>query len=282
MRSIPTPEGGEMALATSYGRVNASVGAKRTRRMTAIMELLADQGSMTLDSLADELGTSVSTIRRDLSLLADQQLLMRTHGAARVVESRHELPVNLRNTRSLEAKRAIAQATLDYIPRSQFALGMSGGTTTASVVEAIALAGYEQLRIVTNSLTIAQIVADYPRLKLSMSGGNLRRESLELVGMLAENTFKSINLGAAILGADGVTADGVTTHDETEARTNRAMVSHSLTVIVVVDGSKVGRVTLAQVLPIDEVDVLITDSSADPAIMQRIRDAGVEVRIVTP
>jgi len=266
---------------STYDHTAHAVGGKRTKRMTRIVELLDANGPMTLDSMATELGTSVSTIRRDLSLLAGQQMLVRTHGAAQLLESRHELPVNLRNTRSREAKQAIAQATLDYIPRSQFAVGMSGGTTTACVVQAIAAAGYDRLRIVTNSLTIAQIVANHPRLKLSMSGGNLRPESLELVGLLAENTFKSINLGLAVLGADGVTATAVTTHDETEARTNHAMASHSAKVIVVVDGSKIGRATLAQMLPIDKVDILITDSSANPAVLQRIRDAGVEVRLVT-
>ncbi len=265
------------ALPGSYGRIDPTVGAKRTRRMTAIMDLLADQGAMTLDTLATKLGTSVSTVRRDVTLLADQRLLMRTHGAAQLLDSHHELPVSLRNTRSQDAKRAIAEATLAYIPRSRFAIGMSGGTTTASVAQALALAGYDQLRIVTNSLTIAQLVANHPRLKLTMSGGNLRTESLELVGMLAENTFNSINVGLAILGADGVTADGVTTYDETEARTNRAMVNHAVKTIVVVDGSKVGRVTLAQVLPIDKVNVIVTDSSADPAIIRQIRATGVDV-----
>ena len=267
-----------MATPTNFAdRTTPVIGGKRTRRMTTIMDLLAERGTMTLAEISAQLGTSASTIRRDLAVLADQRLLMRTHGGAQLLDSRRELPISLRNTRSQEAKHAIAQATLAYIPRSRFAIGMSGGTTTASLALALARNGYDKLRIVTNSLTIAQIVVNYPRLKLSMSGGNLRPESLELVGMLAENTFNSINLGLAVLGADGVTATGVTTHDETEARTNRAMVSHAAKVIVVVDGSKVGRLTLAQVIPIEKVNVLVTDSTADTDILDRIREAGVEI-----
>jgi len=248
--------------------------------MTVIMEMLAERGRIALPELSTELGVSASTIRRDLAILVDQRLLVRTHGGAQLLDSRQELPVSLRDTRSQAAKMAIAQATLAYIPRTMFAIGMSGGTTTATLARALVTAGYDQLRIVTNSLTIAQMVASAPHLKLSMSGGNLRTESLELVGMLAESTFNAINLGIAVLGADGVTAEGVTTYDETEARTNRAMASHASQVIVVIDGSKVGRLTLAQVMPIEQVDVLVTDSTADPAIVERIRQAGVKVDIV--
>ncbi len=133
----------------------------------------------------------------------------------------------------------------------------------------------------TNSLTIAQLVTSYPQLKVVMTGGILRSESLELVGVLAENTFNAINLGTAILGTDGMTAEGgVTTHDETEARTNNAMVTHAQRVIVVADGSKIGKLALAKVASIDQVDFLVTDSSADPEELAKIRAAGVEVLAV--
>ena len=114
-----------------------------------------------------------------------------------------------------------------------------------------------------------------------MTGGVLRSQSLELVGVLAENTFNAINIGTAILGTDGITAaGGVTTHDETEARTNHAMVCQGQRVVVVADGSKVGRVALAQMADLAQVHVLVTDTTADPDELARIVAAGVEVLIV--
>ncbi len=111
-----------------------------------------------------------------------------------------------------------------------------------------------------------------------MTGGFLRPQSLELVGALAENTFNSVNVGTAILGADGISAaSGVTTHDETEARTNQAMVAKAQQTVVVADGSKVGRIALAQMATIGQLAMLITDSSADPHELDRLRAAGVEV-----
>ncbi|TPW72787.1 DeoR/GlpR family DNA-binding transcription regulator [Schumannella sp. 10F1B-5-1] len=256
-----------------------AASGKRSRRMLAILELLAERESVELETLADELKVSPATARRDLADLADQRLLLRTHGGARLLESRTEVPVSLRDSRNQEAKRAIAATVAGLVPKQRYAVALSGGTTTASVARA--LANHGELTIVTNSLTIAQLVTTHPQLKVIMTGGALRHESLELVGVLAENTFKAINLGMAILGADGVSAaGGITTHDETEARTNTAMVQHAQRVIVVADGSKLGRAALAPVATIDEVDLLITDDSADEDAVAALRAAGLDVRIV--
>ena len=260
------------------GPVPATSG-KRSKRMISILDLLAERGTVALGDLAGILGISPATARRDLADLAEQRLIVRTHGGARLIDSRGELPVSLRDTRFQEAKRAIAVAVAEIIPRQRYAVALSGGSTAASVARA--LSSHGELTIVTNSLTIAQLVTSYPKLKVIMTGGILRAESLELVGVLAENTFNAINLGTAILGTDGITAaGGVTTHDETEARTNHAMITHAQRVVVVADGSKIGRLALAQVASIDMVDILVTDATADPTALDELRVAGVEVRVV--
>ncbi len=256
-----------------------AASGKRSTRMISILDLLADQGTVALADLSGILAISPATARRDLATLADQRLIIRTHGGARLIDSRSELPVSLRDTRFQEAKRAIAEAVAQMIPRQRYAVALSGGSTAASVARA--LSGHNELTIVTNSLTIAQLVTTYPNLKVIMTGGILRAESLELVGVLAEKTFNAINLGTAILGTDGITAaGGVTTHDETEARTNHAMATHAQRVIVVADGSKIGRLTLAQVVTIEQVDMLVTDATAEPAALEELRAAGVEVLVV--
>jgi DeoR family transcriptional regulator, aga operon transcriptional repressor len=249
---------------------------KRTRRFVRILDLVNEHGAVSLDELVDVLGISLATARRDLTDLADQRLILRTHGGARALDHPSELPVELRGTKFQDAKRAIARAVAARIPRERHAVALSGGSTTTRV--AVELANHPLLTIVTNSLTIAELVRTQPGLRVVMTGGRLRPQSLELVGALAERTFSAVNVGTAILGADGIeAAAGVTTHDETEARTNHAMVSSAQRTIVVADGSKVGRVTLAQMAPLEGVDMFVTDSSAEPAELARLRDAGVEV-----
>jgi DeoR family transcriptional regulator of aga operon len=271
----------EASMSTSIEtRSTPAASGKRSRRMIAILDVLGERGTVGLAELAESLAISPATARRDLADLADQRLIVRTHGGARLLDSRNELPVSLRDTKFSEAKRAIARAVAELIPHQRYAVALSGGSTAANVARA--LAHHSELTIVTNSLSIAQLVTTFPQLKVVMTGGILRAESLELVGVLAENTFNAINLGTAILGTDGITAaGGVTTHDETEARTNNAMVTHAQRVIVVADGSKIGRLALAQVAPIAEVHLLVTDESADPAALDEIRAAGVTVVVAT-
>lgn len=248
--------------------------------MIEILALLSDRESVSLVEFSDALGVSPATVRRDLADLDYQRLLRRTHGGATVIDSRAELPVALRDTQFLDAKRAIAAQAAMLIPPERHAVALSGGSTTAQVART--LSNHRDLTIITNSLTIATLVTSYPQLKVIMTGGSLRPQSLELVGILAENTFNAINVGTAILGTDGVTAaGGVTTHDETEARTNHAMVMHAQRTIVVADGSKIGRLAMARVAEIDQVHALVTDDTADPDALAEIERAGVTVYVVS-
>lgn len=249
---------------------------KRSRRMAGILDTIAERGEISLAELTTLFDSSAATLRRDLTVLADQGLIIRTHGGAKAAGSLAELPVALRDTRFQDAKRRIARAAAAHIPRERYAVALSGGTTTAGVARE--LVNHADLTIVTNSLSIASLAAPYPRLRVVMTGGILRPQSLELVGVLAEGTFNAVNVGTAILGADGFSASaGVTTHDETEARTNHAMVTKAQRTIVVADGSKIGGAALAQMAETTSVTILITDDSADPEELEKLRAAGVTV-----
>jgi DeoR family transcriptional regulator of aga operon len=267
-----------MAAAAAESVIARVTSGRRAQRMLAILDLVSEHGTVSLAELAEQLGISAATARRDLTDLADQNLILRTHGGASALEHGREIPVALRDTRFQEAKRAIAKAMVRRLPAERHVVALSGGTTTASVARA--LANHRDIAVVTNSLTIAGLLSGYAGVRVVMTGGFLRPQSLELVGALAESTFNAVNVGTAILGADGISAaSGVTTHDETEARTNRAMVAKAQRTVVVADGSKIGAVALAQMAEIEQVEMLITDSTADPAELDRLRAAGVEVVI---
>ncbi|WP_426518555.1 DeoR/GlpR family DNA-binding transcription regulator [Diaminobutyricibacter sp. McL0618] len=277
--TIHSLKGWVMVAAAAQSVIAGVTSGRRAQRMVAILDLVSERGSVSLAELAETLDISAATARRDLSDLADQNLVVRTHGGVTALERGREIPVALRDTRFQEAKRAIAKAMVQRLPPEKHVIALSGGTTTASVARA--LANHRDIAVVTNSLTIAGLLSGYSGVRVVMTGGFLRPQSLELVGALAESTFNAVNVGTAILGADGISAStGVTTHDETEARTNLAMVTKAQRTVVVADGSKVGAVALAQVADIGQVEMLITDSTADPAELDRLRAAGVEVVVV--
>jgi DeoR family transcriptional regulator of aga operon len=139
----------------------------------------------------------------------------------------------------------------------------------------------QRLTIVTNSLSIAAELAVRPNLKLVVTGGVARPESYELIGPLAEATLSELNLDLAIVGVDGIsTAAGLTTHHETEASTNRALIARTDRTIVVTDSSKIGRAAFARIVDASAVEQLITDPNADEDEVARLRETGITVTTV--
>lgn len=255
--------------------------AKRSARMMEILGVVGTRGEVALSELATMLGASAATIRRDVSALAEQHLLTRTHGGVRSLEMDSELPIRLRDARNRAAKRAIGAAAAAQLPTGRHAIALTGGSTTIEVLRA--LQHRRDLTVLTNSLSIGLQAAEQGKSRVLIAGGVLRPNSQELVGSLAENTFRQVNVGTVIVGCDGVSANGgLTTHDDVEARTNQVMIAKSQRLIVVADGSKVGRVMLARLADAHEIDVLVTDCSADDNEVRRLRALGVDVVVVNP
>ncbi|MCM2422788.1 DeoR/GlpR family DNA-binding transcription regulator [Streptomyces sp. RKAG293] len=252
--------------------------AHQSDRVTSILDQLAAKGSVSVDEVAREFSVSRATIRRDLRTLDEQNLLTRTHGGAVACDVAYELPVRYRNTRGRQQKMAIARAAVRTLPSGPYVVAVSGGTTTSEVARL--LASRTELTVVTNALNIAMELVTRPRVKLVVTGGVARLKSYELVGPWAERTLGGINVGTAFVGVDGISAEaGISTHDEIEAHINAVMISRARRVVVVADGSKVGRKLLAHVAALTAVDELITDSGADPAELDAVRDQGVRVTV---
>jgi DeoR family transcriptional regulator of aga operon len=249
---------------------------RRADRVSAILERVSGHGSVDAGDLAAEFQVSAATIRRDLQALEDQRLLSRTHGGAVAVDVAYELPVRYRGGQHREEKALVAQHVAALLPKGPLTLGLTGGTTTHLLARL--LADRVDLTVVTNALNIAAELALRPRLKLIMTGGVSRTQSYELVGPIADTALAGLNMAVAVVGVDGISArGGLTTHDEIEAHTNATMIRRADRVIVVADGSKVGRVCLASICSISSVSTLVTDSSASPEGVEAIRRAGAEV-----
>ncbi|MFC7496261.1 MULTISPECIES: DeoR/GlpR family DNA-binding transcription regulator [unclassified Nocardioides] len=252
---------------------------RRADRVSAILDHLDAAGSISVPELAAMFGVSLATVRRDLQLLEEQKLLERTHGGAVAVEAAHELPLRYRAAQTAQ-KRDIARVAVSRVPMGAV-VGLTGGSTTTEVARQLAVR--ESLSVVTNALNIAAELALRPKVKVVVPGGVARPQSYELVGLWSEQALRVLNVGVAIVGVDGVDPDGgLTTHDEVEAQTNAALLSRARRVIVVADGSKLGRVHLARIAGIDDVDEIITDAQADPAEVQRLRSAGATVTLAPP
>jgi DeoR family transcriptional regulator, aga operon transcriptional repressor len=245
-------------------------------RLGLILERLSRHSSVDVAELADDLGVSQASVRRDLQLLESQQLLTRTHGGAVASGVLYELPMRYRGGQRHEEKRAIARVAASLLGSGTASVGLNGGSTTTEVARA--LASYTGLRVVTNALNIAAELAVRSNIELVVCGGSARSESYELVGPLAELTLANINLDVAFIGVDGVTgAAGLTTHHEVEAQTNRSLLRSAARVIVVADSAKIGRRGFARISELSAVDDLVTDAAATDDQVAELEREGVRV-----
>lgn len=256
-------------------------------RWTALLDILGRDGRLEVGDAADELGVSAATIRRDLDHLAGQQLLTRTRGGAAPASVAYDLPLRYKSGRNMDAKSRIGAATAALIkPGSVVAI--NGGTTTSEVARALVTVpsaptgdgepGSQVFTVVTNALNIANDLAVRRTIKLVVTGGVARPSSYELIGPLAEPGLAKLHLDYAVLGVDGFDLEvGATAHHEGEAAVNAMMVAQATTVVVVADGSKLGRRSFARICAAGDVHILITDSQADPEHVAAFTEAGVQV-----
>lgn len=258
-------------------RAHLGIGSrKRLERLDGILRRLEYHDAASLTELAKTLDVSSATMRRDLGLLESLGVLVRTHGGARAASDGGEVPVAMRDARRREAKQRIAFVVAGMVPVHRCAISLGGGSTTAAVARE--LSGRRNLTIITNSLTVAELPQTASRMRVFLTGGTLRMASMELVGIIPERAFSSAQTEVAILGADGAAPmSGFTTHDETEARTNHAMIATARLKIVAADGSKIGRTALAQMATSEDIDVLVTDETADPRELAAFEKLGIEV-----
>lgn len=247
-------------------------------RRQHILNLIQKNGRVLVEDLSDQLGLSRITIRKDLDYLESRDLLKRSHGGALPVTngSLDDPSIREKSVLNHEAKVAIARAAAGMVQEGQCII-LDSGTTTTEIARA--LASFRKLTIVTNALNIATELASTD-FEIILIGGTLRKNSLSVVGPLAEDVLREIHADIAFLGIDGFDVkSGLTTPNLLEARVNRAMVESSERVIAVFDSSKFGRRSLSLIVPADRIDGVITDEKAPTAEVEAIRDLGLEVTL---
>ena len=248
-------------------------------RRQHILSLIQKQGRVLVDELSDNLDLSKITIRKDLDYLESKGLLIRTHGGALPVQAGALSDPTIQEKEELqhEEKVKIAKAAAAMVSEGQCII-LDSGTTTTEIARS--LSSLRHLTVITNALNIAVDLArsDF---EIILIGGTLRRNSLSLVGPLAEDVLKEMHADIVFLGVDGFdTKVGLTTPNLLEARVNRAMVQAAEKVVAVCDSSKFNRKSLSLIVGASAIDHVITDSNLAPEEVKAIRDAGIEVTVV--
>jgi DeoR/GlpR family transcriptional regulator of sugar metabolism len=237
-----------------------------SQRQARILSEVQRRGAVRVSQLAELLGVSDMTIRRDLDLLAGQGLLDKVHGGATAGSlslSTDEPGFEAKWMQQQPEKEAISRAAVPLV-RPGMAIGLSAGTTTWTLAQQ--LRDVADLTIVTNSMLVAQVFhrGSGSNQTVILTGG-VRTPSDALVGPVAVSALHQLHLDIVFLGVHGMTERaGFSTPNLLEADVNRALVGAANRLVVVTDHSKWGQVGLSSIARLDEADMLITDSGLDP------------------
>ena len=235
------------------------------QRQKLIADEIRREGAVRVSELTSLLDVSEVTIRRDLDVLESAGLIDKVHGGAtaRGSMSAQEPGFEAKSHRQLKEKDAIARAASRLVQPGQ-SIGLSAGTTTWRLAEH--LAQIPDLTVVTNSIPVANVLhrVARPDLTVVLTGG-VRTPSDALVGPVALTTIRSLHLDVLYLGVHGVTEDaGLTTPNLLEAEIDRAFVTASEELVVVVDHTKWGVRGLSRIAGLEDVNVFVSDSGLTP------------------
>jgi DeoR/GlpR family transcriptional regulator of sugar metabolism len=253
------------------------------QRHEFILEQVRRAGSARVRDLAEELHVSEMTVRRDLDLLATQQLIEKVHGgAARITDaSSFEPGFAAKQRRQRAEKDAIAKDAVSLV-RPGSAIGLSAGTTTWTFARR--LRSIPNLTVVTNAPSVAQALyqSAAPDMSVVLTGG-IRTPSDALVGPIATATLARLHVDALFLGVHGMDEGlGYSTPNLAEAEVNAAFIAAARRVVVLADHTKWGIRGLAQIAPLERAETVISDDRLPAAARAAFESAGTELMMATP
>jgi DeoR/GlpR family transcriptional regulator of sugar metabolism len=232
-----------------------------------------------LEELAQQVGASVSTVRRDVATLEAGHAVRRTHGGARTLQPKtDEFVFNVRDTHQVAQKDAIGEACAALIQPGQNVI-LDSGTTCFHVAKRL---DDKVAQIITNSLPVANLFSASNRHEVHLSGGVIYPRLGTLVGPHAVETFSRMHADVAVLSGSGVSEEGIYNSHALLVDIQRAMIAGAAKVIFCFDHTKFGRRSTFFVCDFADVDVIVTDAAAPAELVAALRARNIEVVLAAP
>lgn len=247
-------------------------------RQRQLIDILRNDPTVLVNDLARKFDVSGSTIRRDLNDLEKIGIVRRVHGGA-IVEDHlaKEPPFEVREITQRDEKALVGKAAASVV-KDGMTIFIDGGTTTPFIVPN--LKGLEKLTVVTVGLNVVCELVSFPSIITIQLGGELHIKTQTFAGPLSVQILQTCGLSfdLAFISAVGVSAAyGATNQILDRVPQKQEAIQLSRKVAIVVDGSKIGQVALAHIVSMQDVDVLITDSSSPIEELNAIRALGPEI-----
>lgn len=252
-----------------------------SQRHAHILKLLKAEESVKVADLADMLKVSLVTIRKDLKMLEEKNLLFRTHGfIAKTDPYPKEINVNEKEELFKDEKLRIGKAAAQMVNTNN-AILIASGTTVLQMAHALDTSERNNLTVVTSAMNVAMALRGKPNIEILQLGGIVRNSSTSVVGPYAESMLHGLAFSTLFLGVDGLDAEyGCSTSNVLEAKLNYEMIKVAQKTVVLTDSSKFGKRGFGRICGLSDIDQIITDKNISQQSIKKIEAAGIELIIV--
>ena len=249
-------------------------------RRERIVEMVRRQGFASIETLAQELAVTPQTIRRDINALCAKAVLRRYHGGAGLPSSVENLAYPTRQVLNLEEKRRIARLVARHIPDGASLL-INIGTTTEEVAKA--LLDHSGLRVITNNLNVAAMLAGKADFQVIVAGGTVRRADGAVVGSTATQLIGQFKVDYAIIGASAIDEEGaLLDFDYREVQVAQAIIANARSVMLVADSTKLRRSAPVRIAHMTQIQTFVTDQELPERLATICHSKGIEVMAAMP
>ncbi|QPN33053.1 DeoR/GlpR family DNA-binding transcription regulator [Diaphorobacter sp. JS3051] len=247
-------------------------------RQLQLLDEVRLRKSLSVEQLADILGVTLQTVRRDVQRLAELGLVSRFHGGVRMPSSTVEnLAYTQREALNSTGKARIARAVAAQVP-DNCSLILNIGTTTEAIAKA--LLHHKGLRVLTNNLNVAAILCANPDCEVTVAGGVVRKRDRAIVGEAAVDFIRQFRVDIALIGISGIEPDGsLRDYDMREVKVAQTIIEHAREVWLAADHTKFNRPAMVQLAQLAQIDRLFTDAPPPEPFPALLHEAGVQCTV---
>lgn len=248
-----------------------------SKRDSRILEIVSARKRVEVASLAEELGVSAVTMRKDLDALQEQGLLRREHGFAIMTNAND---VGGRLAYHYQEKRLIARRAAELVPDGATVM-IESGSCCALLARELA-DSKSGVTIVTNSAFIAGYVRDATGVEVVLLGGTYQHDSQAMVGPLVRACAREFYVDHLFVGTDGwIDGVGFTNTDQMRADAVRAMAEAASEVVVLTESDKFGHHSAVPLRLQGKPTMLVTDADIDEEARRSVESLGISVLVAT-
>lgn len=251
------------------------------QRRAMMLENIRRRGAASIQELSEEIGISVSTVRRDLEHLEERGYLERSHGGALIqkqLQSTFEPEAAITAEFDRPEKEAIGRAAAATLRSGESVIFDSSSTVLAAAQ--ICAERNISLTAVTNDLGIGQTLAISTAIRVVVLGGTVRVGSQTMLGEPGQPFLAGLNADVALIGTHALSGASLSETSLEVAAMKRAMIAAARRVVLLADASKFRPAAFSRFCDVSAIHEIITDDRADPDELSRLRDLGLVVTVV--